>query len=352
MTFDEFSFVNFIREKIGRDFHPVPFGDDCASFSNIKSSQFIVSTDTSVEGQHFRLDYSSELRIATLKTGPSKTNEVHSGKAGSGKAQNSWLKISNSQVGNKAFLAALSDISAMGGRPLYALVSISGKSLETIAEISESIIDLANILHIAVIGGDVTKSDLLSITVTVIGVEPYDKAEFVCRNGAQVGDLIFVTGDLGLSRHGLNLLLGNSDAVNSDILAKNVLSNDEKCAVQRHFKPPVRVEYGIEASRSSATAMIDISDGLVIDLSRITEASNAGFNLDFIPVARGATLEEALYGGEDYELIFTICSNDVEEMFQNFNKKSLKTPIKVGEITSSEMSLNGQKLDQKGWLFH
>jgi len=98
-------------------------------------------------------------------------------------------------------------------------------------------------------------------------------------------------------------------------------------------------------------AMIDVSDGLALDLHRLADASGVGFVLDEVPVAADATLDEALGGGEDYELVFAVAVPDEPELLARFESEGMRIPLRIGEVVSDDALrlLGGQELERMGW---
>ena len=136
-----------------------------------------------------------------------------------------------------------------------------------------------------IVGGDVSESGNLMVSVTVLGTVESIGPPAVPRSGGQPDDIVLVTGPCGGSAAGLRALRGQTG------------SGTE------YRRPVARLREGVLARRSGVRAMIDVSDGLALDLHRLADASGVGFRIDSVPVAEGATLEEALGGGEDYELV-------------------------------------------------
>jgi thiamine-monophosphate kinase len=116
-------------------------------------------------------------------------------------------------------------------------------------------------------------------------------------------------------------------------------------------RPVARLREGQLAQLSGAHAMIDVSDGLALDLHRLADASDVGFRLDEVPVADGATLEEALGGGEDYELLIAISRTDADALTDRFEREGLRVPARVGTVASDpELRLFGDgPLERLGW---
>ncbi len=116
-------------------------------------------------------------------------------------------------------------------------------------------------------------------------------------------------------------------------------------------RPVARLREGAVARRLGAHAMIDVSDGLALDLHRLADASGVGFRLDDVPVAAGATLEEALGGGEDYELVFTVSPAATDEVSGAFAAAGLRSPARIGAVSPdpAERTLRGRALNPLGW---
>lgn len=249
-------------------------GDDAAVFELGGSRYGLITTDISIENQHFRKDFSTAY-----------------------------------EIGYKAMIGNISDISAMGGEARFAFISLGcPKSIseDYIEEIYSGMLKAANNARLIIAGGDISNSQELIINITVYG--EVNKKHLVTRSGANTGDQIYVTGNLGDSQAGLNLLLKNKS---------NLLTYEEKL-IANHKMPPARHNLVPEIiSIFSPTAMIDVSDGLVSDLRHICEESNVGFliNESKIPVSNSLKeycekektdpVQLALQSGEEYQLLFT-----------------------------------------------
>jgi thiamine-monophosphate kinase len=189
-------------------------------------------------------------------------------------------------VGYRAVLVNASDIAAMGGRPLHLLVTIVAPEGVDVLEVVDGIAEGARVHGCTVAGGDLSgTSGPLVVSVAITGtVDGGGKAAVpVLRSGAKPGDAIYVTGPLGAAA-AAGYRIGPS------------------------WRPRARIEEGVAARTAGATAMIDVSDGLAADLTHLARASGVGIDLemDAVPVASGATREQALGGGDDYELAFTL----------------------------------------------
>jgi thiamine-monophosphate kinase len=200
-------------------------------------------------------------------------------------------------VGWRAVLVNASDIAAMGGRPLHVLVSIAAPAGVDVRGLVDGVAEGVADHGCAVAGGDLSgTTGPLVVSVAITGTVPDGAAVF--RSGAGAGDAVFVTGPLG-------------GAVAAGY------------PTRWH---PARVEEGTAARRAGATAMIDISDGLAADHGQLLDASHVGVVLDQVPVAEGATEAQALGGGDEYELLFTLPASAVPP----------EGSIRIGTITSDE----------------
>ena len=187
--------------------------------------------------------------------------------------------VPEEEVGYRAVLVNVSDIAAMGGRPLHLLVSIVAPIGVDLHRLVDGIAEGAARHRCEVAGGDLSStSGPLVVSVAVTG--SVDEGEAVLRSGARPGDAVFVTGPLG-----------------------GAAACGYRLATPR---PVARVAEGRAARLAGATAMIDVSDGFAADLGHLVDASSVGVVVSGVPVAAGATEEQALGGGDDYELIFTL----------------------------------------------
>ena len=266
----EFGLIEEIRRAtpLGRGVR-IGIGDDAAWVDNpLRSS--LITADLLVEGVHFNLKWTSMF-----------------------------------ELGYKSLAVNLSDIAAMGGVPGYVILSLGIPAhfdSKQVATFYQGISALATPNAVSLVGGDTNVAKLLTISVCVIGHAPYPP---IRRSTAQVGDDIYVTGTLGDAALGLKFLLRRKRAIRRGALAQ---------LLQRHHRPTPRLAAGAAlARRKLATAMIDVSDGLLQDLGHICQASGIGASVqnDQLPLSRAYRAlagkdgtRYALSGGEDYELLF------------------------------------------------
>jgi thiamine-monophosphate kinase len=200
---------------------------------------------------------------------------------------------SATDVGWKALATALSDIAAMGAEPGEAYVSlILPAGFDGALELVEAMEQLAERCDTTIAGGDVVSGPVLAVTVAVTGWAG-SADELTGRDGAQAGDLVGVTGELGGSEAG-RLLLERGER--------------EAALVNRHLRPQPRLREGRALAAAGASAMIDVSDGLATDAGHLAAASGVELRLrlDALPCAEGVEPVAAAVGGDDYELLFTI----------------------------------------------
>ncbi len=277
-------------------------GDDCAVLRPSAGMELLLTTDSQEEGVHFRRDWSSP-----------------------------------EDIGWRCLAVNVSDIAAMGGQPLGAIVALllpPTLDVMFIEALYDGVQAMATAYGCPVIGGNISqRTDTLSITMTVLGEAPL--AQSVYRSGAQVGDEIWVTGDLGGAKAGLEVLLAPEVQISSP-------TND---VVARYRRPQPRLQEA-QYLRHHATlhSLLDISDGLSSDLRHISEASGVGaqLNASQIPIApqtqqvaalRGAdALDYALHGGEDFELCLTAPPGQIVPLQDTFQQQFGCPLVRVGTI--------------------
>ncbi len=252
------------------------------------------------------------------------------------------------QLGRKALAVNLSDIAAMGGEPLFALVSLGvGGQIDEdfVRELYTGMVAMAGAYGVQIVGGDTVRSPGgLVVDVAVLGraVEP------VTRAGARPGDLVAVTGHLGASAAGLHWLLRQKeerpgafiDAAGGDEIVRTV--------VRAHLEPVPRVrEAAALAATGLVTAMIDVSDGLASEANHIARESGVGMVVyaDIVPIAAATRemarrlgadpLEWALAGGEDYELLLT-CAPGGEDRLRQAMAAAGTSLTFIGEVVPAE----------------
>lgn len=246
-----------------------------------------------------------------------------------------WIDPFN--LGRKSLYVNLSDIAAMGGQPRYFLISLGipkSLSLLYISLFYRGLKAGAKKFNVYLIGGDTSLSEKITINICVFGEA--DKDSIIFRKGAKPEDDIYVSGTLGDSALGL------------EILKKEGQNGKPKGLFKRHLSPIPRVELGKEIAKNHlATSMIDISDGLLIDLQHILKESNVGAQVweDSIPISSlykrfvnnysNDFYGFAKTGGEDYELLFTVPPRFRDKILLLSRFKNI--PItRIGKITSKK----------------
>lgn len=277
-------------------------GDDSAILQPPPESCLAVCCDTLVEGVHFPPDIPAEA------------------------------------LGHRALAVNLSDIAAVGGEPAWAILSLTlpEKNPQWLDGFASGLKLLADRYGVALVGGDTTRG-ALAVSVTVIGLLP--RTGGLLRAGAKPGDSIWVTGTLGDAALGLKLWQRRGD---------KPLSGDPALLAAELFRPEPRVAAG-RALRDVASAAIDLSDGLGVDLSRLLEESGVGATLilDDLPrsaayLAEGGDLETLLHGGDDYELCFCAPPLSAELVEELTNKTGTRlTRIGTVEATPGLRGMDG-----------
>ncbi len=239
-----------------------------------------------------------------------------------------WCSFSD--MGYKAVGVNVSDIAAMGGTTRAVVVGIAGASERQIVEIMEGVGEAAELYGCSVVGGDITGGSTLVISVCAIGE---CEQEPVRRSGARVGDSLYVTGPLGSSAAGLRALQAHHRASGS--------------ISQAHRRPLARAKEGQLLGSLGVHAMIDCSDGFAQSCLHLAEASSVHVALDVVPCAQGATAEEAINGGEDYELLVTAPTH--MNLEQSFLAHDLVPPLRIGSIVEGKaaVSLMGEAVESR-----
>jgi thiamine-monophosphate kinase len=288
-------------------------GDDCALLAPRQGEEVAVTTDLSIAGRHFRLDW-------------------HPPEA----------------VGHRALARGLSDLAAMGARPVAAFLSLglprelivaSGRRRSWVKRFLDGLLALAEAHNTPLAGGDLAESPIAVADIVLVGAVPQGRA--LLRSGARAGDLLYVTGALGgaaaelarlakfanrnakevvpMKGTGFSPYIDPADSTRA--LAPEVsLSGDSTrpnppripkhlaALLAPHLYPQPRIRQGLWLQRRGmASAALDLSDGLSTDLAHLCEESGVAAEVDaaLLPIHPAATLPQALHGGEDYELLFT-----------------------------------------------
>ena len=236
-------------------------------------------------------------------------------------------------LGFRAFAAALSDLAAMGARTRAAVVAVTAPIGTDLEDLHRGLAEASSATGCAIVGGDLSQGRDVSVAGTVLGECPGGGA--VLRSGARAGDTLVVTGPLGRSSAGLRRRREGAGLDDELVLA--------------HRRPRPRIREGQAARAARASAMMDLSDGLGLDLHRLCDASGVGCTLVDIPVAEGATLDEATSGGEDYELL--IATSDPDRLRMIFLDRGLDGPITIGTVVADVASrtLRGEAFERRGW---
>jgi thiamine-monophosphate kinase len=257
-------------------------GDDCALVAPRDGEELAVTTDLSIAGRHFRLDW-------------------HAPEA----------------VGHRALARGLSDLAAMGARPVAAFLSLglpreltqaAGRRPAWVQGFLDGLLALAAAHKTPLAGGDLSESPLALADIVLVGAVPRGKA--LLRSGARPGDLLYVTGALGGAAAGLAHLaeLAGTPGRNQARPAQTPRIPKKMAALLApHLYPQPRIAQGLWLrQRGLASAALDLSDGLSTDLAHLCQESGAAAEVEAarLPLHPGATPAQALNGGEDYELLF------------------------------------------------
>ncbi len=294
----EFSLIKqyFDKLTVERDDVELGIGDDCALLQCPIDHVLAVSIDTLVEDVHFFADVSPET------------------------------------LGHKSLAVGLSDLAAMGATPAWFTLALTLPEVNNnwLQGFSQGLAKLAKQHNIHLVGGDTTRGPL-TISIQVHGFVKPEQA--LRRSGAKLGDMIYVTGTLGDAGVALQRQLSQWD--------DSKLNDDDKAYFQSRLElPSPRIEMGQKLLKLASSA-IDISDGLLADLSHILDKSNVGARLDLslLPlsssmakITRKDAEQFALQSGDDYELCFTIPSQHVSEIEQKFQGQCTQ----IGTITDDD----------------
>lgn len=251
-------------------------------------------------------------------------------------------------LGHKAIVVNVSDIAAMGASPRSAVCTLTlSPDVEAswVMELFGGMREACDEYALWLVGGDLSRGGEVAISITVTGEVAPGRA--VLRSGARSGDRLVVTGDLGGSAAGLRFTR-----------LRSMPTEEQRVAIRRHLRPCARVGEGGVLARRGATAMIDISDGLSLDLSRLLRASGVAARLELssVPVAHLATLEDALGGGEDYELLAALPDPEAVEAAGAELREGFGVPLtEIGVLVEGEGAVavgddgSERPLEPTGW---
>jgi thiamine-monophosphate kinase len=308
MQLSERNLIEYIRKKANASSRGLikGIGDDCSVFGNSNSGSWLISTDMLVDGVHFKKDR----HPARL-------------------------------LGRKSMAVNLSDIAAMGGIPRYVLISMSltpELSSEWLYGWLDGVYEILDEYDCILIGGDTVSGKEMNISVTVLGEQHPSGSLF--RDGAEIGDTVYVSAPLGLSAAGLAIL---------EKFDKQVIEKKWDMLIQAHLDPLPQIRLGqIICESGCASAMQDISDGLATDLGHICKESGVGAVIHENLLPTHVLLDEAcltlnleklgciLCGGEDYQLVFTVrkgCEKKLEDSLARSGKFSI---VPVGKIVRGQ----------------
>lgn len=248
-------------------------------------------------------------------------------------------EMSFNQIGKKIVTVNVSDLAAMGAQPMGIIVSMGlpgDMFLDNFDQMIDGILEACSIYEMPFIGGDTNESGELILCGTCIGM--VNKRKVFMKVGAKIGDVVAVTGSLGLAAAGFEVLLGKkSDFKNLNPLIKSIVFHHA-------MEPEAKLKEGILLSETgSVTSATDITDGLVSEIGEILSASQEGVGItiyeDMLPIPAEVQeianmtgkdpLELALYYGEDFELLLTIKKDDFQEIKEKF------ALYEIGRVTSS-----------------
>lgn len=275
---------------------PLGIGDDCALLQIPTGHYCAVSTDSLVSGVHFPEDSPPFL------------------------------------LGQRVLAVAVSDLAAMGAKPLGFTLAITLEQIDTpwLQAFSEGLSAMAQHCAIALIGGDTTRGPL-AMTVTVMGAVPANHG--LLRSGAQVGDLLCVSGPLGAAAAALPFVLGQ-------VAADTVPAEAQQQLLAAYWTPQPQLELG-RWLLGKASAALDISDGLLADCGHIAKASKVALQIEQarVPIAAAVlravgdagALQCALSGGDDYQLAFTIAASYLESLQQQFTAVQVIGRVSAGQ---------------------
>jgi thiamine-monophosphate kinase len=327
--YGEFTLIDRIKKILPKDTNTeiiIGLGDDTAVVRLDNNRALLVTCDIQVQDQHFRMEH-----------------------------------ITPYQLGYRAMAVNLSDIAAMGGKPTYAVVSLglpATLQLKSFDELFRGMKEELADFDAFIVGGNLTRTEnCVIVDITLLGEVSY--AHLLRRSGARVRDRIYTTGKLGSASAGFYILekYGKGYAANFNAVVK------------AHLQPIARIDVAQQLAQANiVTAMIDISDGLASDLYHICNMSHVGAEihesalplpeeLEQVEKIVGKTpLDLALYGGEDYELLFTVKEKTPASRIERIAEKTQVPITEIGHIVTRESGFyvidnhnKKRSIKPKGW---
>jgi thiamine-monophosphate kinase len=286
----ELALIRQIRNRAAKSAFPgltLGIGDDCALLRPGRGHEFAVTTDLCIDGRHFRLDWHTP-----------------------------------ESIGHRALARGLSDLAAMGAQPVAAFLSLGlprllanppGRwSSSWVARFFDGLLALAAAYKVPLAGGDLSETPVPLADIVLIGSVPAGKA--LLRSTARPGDLLYVTGTLGGGAAALPHFdrLARQTKSGANGLNPSSIPKDLQPLLARHLWPQPRIAQGLRLrGQRLASAAMDLSDGLSTDLAHLCEESGVSAEVDatLLPIHPGASVDYALHGGDDYELLFTAAPN-------------------------------------------
>lgn len=290
MKKSEFSFIGDIATMFGTLPHHgfEPIGDDCTVL-NMGDDALVLTTDMLVEDVHFLRGASSAAEIA-----------------------------------HKSLMVNLSDVAAMGAKPIATLLSLSlpeSAQGEWSEEFMRGYYEASERAEVALVGGDTTASRD-RITINVVAIGRVAKQNIKRRSAARLGDIIAVTGKLGASSKGLvDIMFGDLDTI----------------AAKHHRVAQARIAEGVWlGGREEVHAMMDISDGIASDIKHIMELSKVGAEVELSKIPTDYDIRYATTGGEDYELLLTVEADSFDRVAEELKEAKGTELTAIGRITDSD----------------
>ncbi|MEA2761995.1 MAG: thiamine-monophosphate kinase [Gemmatimonadaceae bacterium] len=289
----EFDIVRILVSELGKSAQHI--GDDAAIVEVPAGDKLVISTDTSVDGVHFRRE---------------------------------WLN--HFEIGYRATAAALSDLAAMAARPLGIVIALTLPEADRVdaRALATGIREGASAVLCPIVGGDLSSGKTLSLTITALG----GVARPLSRAGAKAGQRVYVTGSLG----------GPAAALRAWQAGKEPTERDRA----RFANPIPRIEPAVGLAQRGATSAIDISDGLIADLGHIAAASKVCIEIDVdrIPHVEGVSSLQAANSGEEYEIVVTAPAIDTEDFVAEFGLALTEIGRVVAGPQGVELLSGGEKI--------